>query len=98
MLEPWIQSNLVTYMLATDRNENKDRNVQIMAYHHCIEYFGTRHEWMAFIDSDEFVYLPDRRYPRLADLLGGEFANYSGLGVSWRLYTSSGHLTKPGGM
>lgn len=97
ILEPWIQSNLVTYMRATDRNEQHNRNVQVMTYHHCIEHFAVRHEWMMFIDTDEYLYLPDQRYPRLPELLAKEFAEFSGLGVNWRLYTSSGHLTRPNG-
>ncbi len=95
VLESFIQSNIVTYMQVTYKN--KDQNLQLIAYHHCIEQFGTHHEWMGFIDADEFVYLTNPRYPRLQHLLVAEFSEFGGLGVNWRVYGSSGHLTRPNG-
>ena len=71
--------------------------MQLHAYHHCLDAFSTRHEWLGFIDSDEYIFLTNPHFPRLHDLLTAEFAPYAGLAVNWKVYGSSGHLQRPNG-
>jgi hypothetical protein len=33
-------------------------NMQMVFYQQCLEQYGTKHTWMAFIDSDEFLETP----------------------------------------
>ena len=104
LLEPWIQSNLVTYLKMTyDRTrgqqtvDGKPVHWQVKAYNHCLDAFSIRHEWLGFIDSDEFIYLPSPQHPSMHNLLLKEFDRYSGLAVNWVVYGSSGHVQRPKG-
>lgn len=75
------------------RRVHGDR-MQIPVYQDCLDTFGADCRWIGFIDLDEFV-LPVRD----ADLrpLLAEFEAYAGLGLTWRLFGSSGHLKRPEG-
>ena len=99
LLEPWIQSNIVTYLkMVHDHEEKRSKDWQLLAYNHCMDTFSIRHEWLGVIDSDEFIYLTSPQHPSLQDLLVKEFDQYSGLVMTWRLYGSSGHVHRPNGV
>ena len=53
-----------------------------------------RHEWMAFIDADEFLLLRDAS-PSLPILLAG-YEDAGGLAVNWRVFGSSGREVRGG--
>ena len=101
LLEPWIQSNLVTYLtMDYDHSQRMSTKTdwQIVALQHCMDTFSISHEWLGFIDPDEFIYLTSPQHPRLHDLLVKEFDQYSGLVMTWRMYGSSGHVQRPNGV
>lgn len=100
LLEPWIQSNLVTYLtMEYDPSDSASKKIdwQVLSFQHCMDTFSIHHEWLAFIDPDEFIYLPNPQHPRLHDLLL-EFDRYSGLVMSWIVFGSSGHVQRPNGV
>jgi len=77
-------------------NEEMDF-VQLKAYQHAYDHFGTQVDWMAFIDGDEFL------FPVEADSVQDVLAQYSAapisaLAVYWHCYGSSGHVTEPEGL
>ena len=49
-------------------------------YDTCIERFARRHQWMAFLDADEFIILrsPQQTLPQLPH----DFAPYGGLAIN----------------
>lgn len=70
---------------------------QLAAYQYCYQQFGDLHEWIAFIDGDEFLYSPttisiqptlDRYNP----------LELSAIGVYWLCFGSSNHQNEPVGL
>ena len=72
-----------------------NRAMQLPAYNHCLTEFGNEFNWIAFIDVDEF--LCPAKGDDIRPLLA-EFEPYGGLALSWRLFTSNGHETRPDGL
>lgn len=52
-------------------------------------------EWVARIDVDEFIVL--KQHACIGDLLE-DYKPYGGLGLNWRIFGTSGHVTKPAGL
>ncbi|WP_051694430.1 glycosyltransferase family 2 protein [Desulfohalovibrio reitneri] len=75
--------------------EIRGRNRQLDVYAGCLEEFGPRARWLAFIDADEFLIPLDP--PDLPRLLA-DYDGYGGLGANWVCFGSEGHLTRPGGL
>lgn len=68
---------------------------QAAAYSHCIETHRDDARWMAFIDLDEYLFSPSHRpLPKVLS----EYEEHPGIIVSWALYGTSGHVTKPSGL
>ncbi|MDR2801119.1 MAG: glycosyltransferase family 92 protein [Desulfovibrio sp.] len=68
---------------------------QIPVYDDCLRNFGAQNFWIGFLDIDEFAFsVPDQ------DLRVSlaEFEPYAGVGVTWRLFHSSGYLGRPSGL
>ena len=66
---------------------------QFKAYQHCLNEYGDRHDWIALLDSDEFVNVAQGY--RIQDILN--YFDKPDLGqllMKWRVFSSSGHLTK----
>jgi hypothetical protein len=70
---------------------------QLAAYDRCLAERGAAHEWLAFLDSDEFLIFRDG--PPIASLPAAlrAFEGASALAVHWILFGSSGHATRPPG-
>jgi hypothetical protein len=51
--------------------------------------------WIARIDIDEFIVL--KQHTDINDLLE-PYKEFGGLGINWRIFGTSGHLTKPEGL
>ncbi|WP_019945201.1 glycosyltransferase family 2 protein [Dyadobacter beijingensis] len=75
--------------------EMPGKRKQVKAYQHCIDRFGKRARWIAFIDMDEFIVpkTDDVHLPKLLE----KYENYGGLGVSWLIFGSNNHQRKPAG-
>jgi Glycosyltransferase family 92 len=90
VLQPYIRSGEV--VLEHCRTSMRQVN---NAYNHCLEYYGSESEWIAFIDIDEFL-LPTNE-DNLKTILD-DYLEYPGLLVNWCCFGSSGHQTKPKGL
>ena len=68
------------------------------AYGHCLAEFGGRFKWIAFLDLDEFI-----RISAGPGLFGdareflAAYEPYAGLGLNWRMFSSSGREKRPDG-
>lgn len=70
---------------------------QLSAYQHCYVKNGARHDWIAFIDGDEFLFSPNK--VSVADELEVYKDKQIGaIGVYWACFGSSGHITEPDGL
>lgn len=68
---------------------------QTKAFAHCLAEYGHESRWIAFIETDEFLFSPTGR--RLPELLV-DYEGQPGIGVNWTCFGSSGHRTKPPGL
>jgi tetratricopeptide (TPR) repeat protein len=66
--------------------------MQLYAYDHCLQTFGTQTFWLGFIDTDEF-FVPKTSCD-LKELLRG-YEEYAGLAVNMLFFGSSGYVTRP---
>ena len=73
---------------------------QLVAYRDAIKRFKNKTKYMAFIDCDEFLISEDHNIP-LKEAIRKIFklnGKAGGIAVNWRMYGSSGHITKPKGL
>lgn len=70
--------------------------IQGQAYKHCTTTFGAAHQFMGFIDFDEFLVIHDPRVTHVDQLLK-EYEQHPGLSIYWILLGSSGHKRRPAG-
>ena len=71
------------------------KTMQRSAYTHCLQQFGPLCKWIAFLDLDEFICPMQGRdlRPMLA-----AYEEYASLGLSWKCFSSGGHLSSPKGL
>ena len=74
---------------------NSTPRSQVLAYDAACEAYRAEFDWIAFIDSDEFV-IPDHYVPINTYL--ARFDGFSGLAMPWAIYGSSGHEDFPKAM
>jgi hypothetical protein len=68
---------------------------QLAAYRDFIGQHATAHDWVAFIDIDEFILpLRDDSITTVLDRRAG----YGAVLVQWRVFGPSGHVTRPPGL
>jgi hypothetical protein len=70
---------------------------QLVAFQHAYDNYSHEVDWMAFIDGDEFLF--PTRCRDMRDAL--EFYRYkkiSAIGVYWKCFGSSGHISEPTGL
>ena len=60
-------------------------SMQIEAYNHCIKNFGHESEWIAFIDTDEFIHWSSE------DVLD-KYSQFDSIRIEWVLYNANGLL------
>ncbi len=68
---------------------------QVAAYEAACQAYGLEFDWIAFVDSDEFV-IPSADEPINAFLARHE--GWSGIAVNWAVYGANGHDGFPGGL
>jgi Glycosyltransferase family 92 len=88
-LRPYSDKGLV------DVVEFPGKGKQMPAYDHYLHNFGNQTVFAGVIDADEYL------VPQVKDSIPAvleEYEAYGGLGVSWRIFGSNGHLTKPNGL
>jgi|ERR1700691_446076 len=75
--------------------ERKDGSPQMDAYRDCLAQFGSEFDWIAFIDSDEFI-VPGES-SGLIDMLT-ELSHHDAVVMPWAMFGSSGYRTRPNGL
>ena len=103
MLHRFITSGKVVYRYLSDPlpfprlpgDPPRIKNKQAYAYRQCIRNFKDKHEFMGFIDVDEFIVVKDPQ-ARFLDILE-RYRNYGGLTLNWMVFGTSGHVTRPAG-
>lgn len=70
---------------------------QLSAYQHCYSTFGQQHDWIAFVDGDEFLFPTVQQNLELS-LLEFEDKPIDAIGVYWACFGSSGYFDEPSGL
>lgn len=76
---------------------SSDDSPQLKCYQDAYESFGHEVDWMAFIDSDEFLFPTSAKSMEIA-LKKYSNKKVSALGVYWSCFGSSGYLEEPPGL
>ncbi|MGH7955502.1 MAG: glycosyltransferase family 92 protein, partial [Opitutaceae bacterium] len=75
--------------------DHPGKGVQHAVYSHCLHAFSHRTRWLMFCDDDEFLFpVDDISLPQALE----RYEEFAGVAVSWMLYGSSGHWTRPRGL
>lgn len=90
VLQPFIQEGLVTL------KKLSGNSVQMIAYDDAIQRYGSRTEWMLWLDADEFIVLLDNQ--TLTEFLGQLDEKVHELLVGWMIYGSSNLVTQNEGL
>jgi hypothetical protein len=89
LLEPYVEDGIVVL------HEFPGLPVQVPAFEHCLEHHRTDSRWIAFIDTDEFLFSPTDT--PLPEVLAG-YEDAPGVGICRAFYGPSGQQTKPPGL
>jgi hypothetical protein len=89
VLAPYLDSGMVTLVQFPGAGQQHDM------YAHCLDSFRRTTRWLMFCDDDEFLFpVADESLPAALE----RYEPYAGLAVSWMLYGSAGHVTRPTGL
>ena len=79
----YFPENLFTFIEWNDLYDH----IQIEAYNHCLENYGSESKWIAFIDTDEFI------HPESGKLnLDKYVLDYPYVISKWKIFNANGHL------
>lgn len=67
--------------------------IQGQAYSDCLRRYSKRHQFVGFIDVDEFVVLLDSSIKKIDDMLR-RYQAFGGVSLYWRIFGSSGQKEK----
>ena len=81
----------IRYHLWTDSS----RGSQVSAYWAACEAYRPEFDWIAFVDSDEFIVLPEEQP---VNLFFARFEGWSAIALNWAIYGSDGHEDFPDGL
>ena len=95
-LTDYIKSGLVEYHFIGKSNHSSIPRPQLYVYDQCIDRYRSKHQFMAFIDVDEFFFLRDPNISSMPQLLQ-EYEDHGALVVNWVQFGSSGHMHRPHG-
>lgn len=65
------------------------------SYDHCLSTHGAEARWIAFIDTDEFLFSPTGR--PLSEVLA-DYERWPAVVANWAAFGTSGHVTRPAGL
>lgn len=91
VLQPYIEKDLVTLKDWKYTYDYADHGhwiaIQTGAYVDCIKHYGKEMDWLAAIDTDEFLYTTGGQ--KLGEFLK-KYHNYGGIAVNWVKFGTSG--------
>jgi glycosyltransferase involved in cell wall biosynthesis len=74
---------------------NRSKQAQTLAYEAACEAYKLEFDWIAFLDSDEFLITPNGES---AATLMARFDDWSAVALNWAVYGSNGHTDAPPGL
>lgn len=94
LLQPFIKEKYVSYHLI------KGKARQMDAYNIAINISRKESKYLAIIDADEFIFLPNKKdnLLKIIDTCFKKNRHIGGLAVNWLIFGSSGYKKKPSGL
>ena len=94
-----IPKEAITFVYVKPEDVKDRKQFQVDTYTDCVNRFGNRHKWVAFLDPDEFLEMRGPNAPTLINWLKEWEKNETvgALGVQWLGHNSGGHLAKQPG-
>lgn len=89
----YIRNDFVDYLYLPP--EFHSSTAQIAAYNLCITKKSHYHDFMAFIDIDEFIVIAEKS-KSLSDVIQ-PYSKFGGILLHWMLFGTSGHINRPKG-
>jgi hypothetical protein len=89
-LKDYIGKGLVTVETIAGKEK------QTYTFSLCLRQYGPQCRWIAFIDVDEYI-VPKATQGNLPRFLSA-YEKFGGLGISWLVFGSNGHVEKPDGL
>lgn len=90
VLSPYIANHEVTLVDWPYRHDHANvsqwNEIQMDAYNHCLQHYGKQADWMAFIDTDEFLFSPSGS--KLNTFLN-KYKNFGGVCANWLMFGTS---------
>lgn len=90
ILNPYIEKGEVTltqWLFTYDKGDRKEwLKIQRSAYRDCLTLFGHECQWMAFIDTDEFLFCPQGEQ---LDVFLSDYTEFGGVVVNWLMFGTS---------
>jgi hypothetical protein len=91
---PFVESGLVEYKWLTS-DFKQSLEMQTKVYGHCLKHYSKYHQFIAFIDVDEFIVVKDKT-KSIPEFLKN-YEQFGGLALNWKMFGSSGHVVRPTG-
>lgn len=93
-LQDYIDRGLVVYTYFPGES------MQLVAYNDALRKFENQCKYMAFVDLDEFICPVDKnqKISTILDEILMQETHAGGVGVTWRIFGSSGYQSKPEGL
>jgi Glycosyltransferase family 92 len=90
VLQDFIASGVVRY-----KDTHKRPKRQLANYQRCLISHRHQHQWLAFLDADEFIVI-DKKHVSIPQMLSN-YTQYGGVGLNWVMFGSSGYDKRPQG-
>jgi Glycosyltransferase family 92 len=90
VLQPLMDSGLVVI-----EDTHKHSKQQLANYQRCLVSHRHQHQWLAFLDVDEFIVIDQKKVS--IPLMLSNYTQYGGVGLNWVMFGSSGHDKRPAG-
>ena len=75
--------------------DNRSASSQVLAYAAACDAYKLEFDWIAFLDSDEYLVTPE---PEPINDFLARFEGWSAIAVNWAVYGSNGHDAAPDGL
>ena len=94
----YVVEDTVVYHYIEDFDIFQGHNiVQFEAYRQCIKKYAAKHQFLAFLDDDEYLVLKPNAGTQSIPKFLQAFEGYGGLAINWQIISSSGHVARPKG-
>lgn len=96
VLKPYIDQKIVSLIEWPHASNNirEWNHIQCSAYRECLKDFGKKTKWMAFLDTDEFLFCPTGQ--KLPSFLK-KYKDFGSVGVNWVMFGTNDVETIPEG-